>query len=377
MAAISTYIVNKEPNRYGGNQADFISRSKKIIEDGTVQLKAAISDGVCLKKAFFPLHEFLRKQRHGIAVAHKTPNAEHFGVRRNSDASIEMNFGHAFTYLNGAAYDEHGNKMLTRLQTHLAKMLVIAEIRAFQPKIEQTEKLCLGKRSTFEVEILTQQEIFKRNWLEPADWTQSKKIAEVNAQNLTPFNRVAALKAAEPDLYRQDKMAQNITAMLNSSPEQEKSGFVLATQRLEINGKLFPISQYLTWLNCNGKEEPIPFMTGRSKIVILHLDSTLIDEAMKDISALFERAVQWKKTEGVKELKDRVGLFCYEFSHTMPSCRGSEAVREYFENIIYHGIHGFDLKYDQDKSLGLEALTLPLDEFMKVYQNTVTLTERS
>jgi hypothetical protein len=376
MAAISTYIVDKEPKRYGDKQIDYQARSKKIIAGGTKQLKAAISEGSSLKKAFFPLHEFLRKERHGVAVAHKTPNADHFGVMRNSDECIEKNLGQTFTFLNGAAYDEHGNKMLARLQTHLANMLVDAQKRAFLPKKEHIEKPCLGKRSTFEVEVFCQQEIIKRNWLKGADWTKSKKYEGINALNLTPFKRMAAMKAAEPDLYRQDKMAQNINAMLNTSPEQKKTGFVLATQRLEINGKLFPVSQYLTWLNCNEEENPITFMTGRSKVVILHLDATLIDDAMNDISALFERAVQWKKTEGVKELKDHVGLFCYEFSHTMPTCRGSEAVREYFENIIYDGIHGFDLKYDQKKSLGLEALTLPLDDFMNVYHNTVTVTER-
>ncbi len=374
--AISNYLINREPSRFGNKQAEYIVQSKKIIAEGTVKVQKVISEKGDLKKAFFPLSDFLRKERHAFAIANGTENAAHFEIKRNSIEAYDLNMGYAYTALTSHAYSEYGNKMLNFLQKRLAEMSHTA-CEFYQKKQEKREPDCLGRRSDFEIEIHSSEDIEKLGWHKPPDYSKSMKAIQIaEDKNLNSYEKMQALKKEEPTFYKHDRMHFYLRALQGLYPDKHGTHYVLATMRLQINGKRYPISQYLTSMHCNGKDDPIGLMTGKPEIIIIHLDSLLLDEPLNDIASLFEKSVQWKRREGIRELKDRVGLLRYEHNHTMPNYRGSEAVSEYLENIIYGGIHGLDLKYVEDKSVGLESLTLPLAEFMKVYHDSVVVTER-
>ena len=284
--AVSTYIVSREPNRYGNKQAEYVAESKKIIAEGTSQIQKAISDGADLKKAFNPLHELLEKGRNAIAVASGTKDAHAYGLMRNSDEAINKGYGHAFTLLAGDAYIEYGTKKLASIQDILREMLV--NPRQFkETRRVITEKTSLGRQSTFEIEILSIDEIEKRKWDQPVDLSANKKADKIlKNRHSTPFQRVKALKNAMPELYERHKMADHLNRFHNSYPDEVKTHFVLATASLEINGKLMPISQYLTWMKVDDAKDPMELMTEKSRVAIIHLDETLLDEVLEDVSAV-------------------------------------------------------------------------------------------
>ncbi len=375
---ISTYIIDRVPNRFGNKQAEYLAESKRIVAEGTKKVQTVIANRGDLRKGFMDLLEFLEERRNAVAIASGIPNARDYGMRRDREDALKEGFLHSYTILTRDAYQEYGDKKLVDLQKRLTEIPQIAH-QFSRTKLEKREPDCLGRQSDFEIEIVSNEEIKKRDWLSPPKYETSRKANKVVTNKaLTVKEQLKCLSQVVPELWNQERMQFSINGLNRLYPSVEKTHFVVATARLQINGKLSPISKYITWLNCNGKEDPVALMTGKSKIYILHHDCVRLDETLRDIAAIFEKAVQWKKgSESVKELKDPVGLLRYLFGNAMPEFHGSGAIGEYLENIVYCGIHGFDLKYADDKSIDLEALTSSLPEFMKGYDTAVTLTERS
>jgi hypothetical protein len=116
---------------------------------------------------------------------------------------------------------------------------------------------------------------------------------------------------------------------------------------------------------CDYEEDPVEHMKERSKITIIHQDEFLIDATLKDIAALFKKALMCDK-ENFSDLKDAVMLMSYELDHNMPLGRGSSAVGEWMEQAIYAS-KGYQMKYAISKLLNLEAVTSTLPEFVENY----------
>src|SRR5271154_5167533 len=166
--AISTYLVTREPNRFENKQAEYLAESKRIIANGTCRVQKVISGKGDLKKAFFSLSDFLRKEGHAVAVANGTEDAAHFGIKRNSVEAYDLDLGYAYTALSTHAYSEYGNKMLSFLQKRLAEIPRTAHDFC-QKTQEKREADCLGRRSDFEIEIHSSEDIEKLGWLKPPD----------------------------------------------------------------------------------------------------------------------------------------------------------------------------------------------------------------
>jgi len=91
------------------------------------------------------------------------------------------------------------------------------------------------------------------------------------------------------------------------------------------------------------------------------------------MNSLFQQAIQWKSSVNKREeLKQTVALLIYEWSYATPFLRGSAATDEWLERAIYQ-YHGFAYEYNHEKSTNLEALTLPLKDFMESYDSMITL----
>jgi hypothetical protein len=135
--------------------------------------------------------------------------------------------------------------------------------------------------------------------------------------------------------------------------------------RLQVEGKMVPLSQYITWMCVDQEEDTIDRMTNESVSTIIHQDPFLIREMLQDVAKLFKEAVLWNRDkDDLKKLKDRVALIDYELSHAMPFYRGSAAIAEWIEMALYQ-YHGFTLRYLPEKLVNLEALTSPLHEFIQ------------
>lgn len=73
-------------------------------------------------------------------------------------------------------------------------------------------------------------------------------------------------------------------------------------------------------------------------------------------------------------LTGKVARFQYLFAHGMPYMRGSAAIGEWLEQVIYL-IHGYGVEFNPEKCINLEALVSPQADFEKNYSSMVTLTK--
>jgi hypothetical protein len=104
-------------------------------------------------------------------------------------------------------------------------------------------------------------------------------------------------------------------------------------------------------------------MKKSSKVLILHQDIYLIEAMLKDLSKVFAELILWDGKD-LQELKQKMGLFRYLFANAMPYIRGSAAIAEWYEHLIYK-YHNVNFKYKTGVSIDCEALATPsLAEFI-------------
>jgi hypothetical protein len=177
------------------------------------------------------------------------------------------------------------------------------------------------------------------------------------------------------DLMAGLKMVLDSTFPLNENVDNRKSHWVLATSRLEIDGKMCALSQFLTYMHFDGIHDPVEKMKGRSPITIIHQDLFLIEGSLKNISQIFEKAVLWNSNnEDLSILIDEVGLIRYIFANSMCCINGSAAIGEWYQETLFNH-HGYQaLQTEGDKACDLEALTATsLGGFMNVYRRMTHL----
>jgi Avirulence protein len=175
-----------------------------------------------------------------------------------------------------------------------------------------------------------------------------------------------------PKDYRILKYSQAINVMQNIELHAKKTDWVLMTVYHDLDGRNSTMSEYFTWLCQDNKNDPFDTMTKESIILLLHQDYFLIQDTLSHVAKLFKQAIAWTGTD-LRDLQYIVALINYEFSHAMPFMRGSAAISEWIEIIIYR-YHGYVLEYiDDNKSVNMEALSLPCQEFINEYPSFIRL----
>jgi hypothetical protein len=376
------YIVNRSPDKYGGQQEDYKNRTKQLIAYCGKEFKAAKEKGKDLVQLFHKILEFLAKQRQQIAKDHKTINADFFGVRRDLDFKGIT----SSTCLVGC-YKEYGDLILkSKLQPKLDEMKEGNKIFINTYKSFKNKKFA-EKSSEINFEILDAK--FSKRWKLSASEELYKRLC--NICEITPkeppyepshfindlwINKEAMfqLKQNSPHDYEKLKnCAYTNRANETIAKDKQKTDWILATVSCEIKGKMLPLTQYLTWANLTDTENPIDQILKQSEVMILHQDPFLIKDMLDDCAEIFQRALQSDSKEE-KALKNRVALLNYLLSYAMPFYRGSSAISEWIEQAIYLS-HGYELSYDQKKMVNLEALSHPLNEFIEGYGEMITLTQ--
>ena len=92
---------------------------------------------------------------------------------------------------------------------------------------------------------------------------------------------------------------------------------------------------------------------------------------LNEIAKLFKQAIECRD---VAVLSKTVAHLRYLYSHAMPFTRGSSATCEWLEQAIYLS-KGYDLEYKKTLLIDMEALTLPLKDFAKLYPLMIKLTK--
>lgn len=257
--------------------------------------------------------------------------------------------------------------------------------KSFQQKeLSILGEICQGRKSRLDFKILPFED---KNTFITFNYAESCRFSKLCSINLPDETRDPAiffsdlsknqhamekLKNNSPEDYKKLKVTLGMIAAQTCS-EARKSDWVLITARSEINGQLYALSHYVTWMYRTFKDDPVEHMKERSIISILHQDTFLIKPMLNDIAKVFKEAIEWNR-ENIKDLKERVALLQYELAHAMPFHRGSAAISEWIEMAIYE-FHGYKLTYNPKKMVNLEALTSMLPDFVKNYDSLVTLEE--
>jgi hypothetical protein len=326
----STYIVDRSPNKYGGQQQDYLEQVNHIARETAEAFNTAVESKADLEELFHKTLASLGDARHRIAQEHGTEKADLFGVRRDQEPfpgiSIITPLGHP--------YEEYNQRLMSMLYRHLKIMEHDLE-KFYETKSKILEKKCLGRASSIEFEILTYDTL--KEW--PSKnyfFERYKKLCEPCSipSTETPFDpkslrdlmenkdAMQRLKQASIEDYKRLKITEAIFEITHLyKDEGKKSDWVLVTMRSEVEGNMYAFSQYLTWLYRDFQRDPIEKMKEQSIISILHQDPFLIDPMLEDVAKIFKRAIEWKG-DNVKVLKNHVALLQYELAHAMPFIRG-------------------------------------------------------
>ncbi len=370
----SNYVFNRDPGLYGNNQGYYLGEVSRVVGEAVYTVKQGIESRVSLTELFFAVLERFGHERKAIAIKTGSINAESFGLRRDGEEGFGKNAMNCTILIE--KYEEYGVKMCTLLQNILTEMP--HDFKSFKNTSCYKESICCGRKSSFELEVLDKKPVDEL-WVKPPS---PERLGEICPENVGLKGKMELLKHREPAVYTQTKMhlflkAINQAFLYTNSEYNLKSHWVLAKSRCEIDGKMYALSQYLTYMCFTDSTDPVKRMTGRSKVTIIHQDPFLIESTLKEISKIFEKAVRWdSKTEELSVLKERVGLFRYLFAQSTPFNRGSAAIGEWFQDVIYN-FHGYTaVQSFTDKAWDLEALTArSLGDFMGVY-NELTRPEK-
>lgn len=423
---MNTYIISKNPGFYGNRQEDYVERVEKAITYTTNQLETAINKKEDLKQLFFHLVNNLGELRNNIAKEHNTNDWDLFGVRRdgNNIKTIVSN-----TLLE-KQYEEYNNRLLTLFREQMKKIKMNSN--SFEEKQLKIEETYLGRKSVFEFKILDENDLISFNWMKPVCYSEiekynsskfteeelkifynnlKEKTSKYNLYRNLPENYIKNLslnsidedteacsdtikklyflskknllkdlKKSNPELYEREKMSYYISFLNDKCPPREnskenekiKSLYVLGTSSLDFNGKLTILTQYLTRIDHETKEDPLECMAQHSKIMLLHQDNFSLKNSLKDISKIFEKAVLWDKTKDtLAKLKEGMAEIRYLLT-CMPYYRGSAAISEWIEAAVYR-FHGFNnFRHNKSRLIDLEAYaSLQFSTFMKNYDSMV------
>ena len=402
-SSYASYITERNPGKYGGRQEDYVAQSQRAIDSATRQIIAGVSEKKDLTVLFFEVLHDLSAARQNIARTHGTETSESFGRRRGLVCTAEElgkgedpGFISPYTILKGEEYSEYNSLFMGRLHRVLSTLR--HDKRSFSETAYKETKTALGRVNKFEVEVLNNEAVLRLGAiptieeLNAAITIEGRKPGTI-VDFINSKEAILSLKTSVPDLYKRLRISLYLREIALSFPSPKKittpsgevtvaenegnlkSLYVLATNRLEVNGKLYAISQYLTWMYCNHSEDPVDRMVRHSKVMIIHQDTFLTEDTLKDISKVFKETVLWNRDEeSLVHLKNKVALLRYEFSHNMPFQRGSAAIGEWLEIAIYR-YHGFTKSHHSKTYLtDLEALTsFSLDDFLKRYDKTITI----
>lgn len=380
---MSAYVVSRQPNKYGGQQKEYEEQvERKEIPETVAKIRQAVDESRDIEILFHDILSTLASDRQDLATSHETEEANLFGLRRDQE-DFAVSFGTMLTPIGGA-YHEYNQQWLPRIQEQLRKINPHSGL--FQ-KITQRFAFgeCLDRKDSMELLIFKDSELTFLEF-DYSDYLRlcelSKVPVQVSRENYSQVDlsrlckdrhAMERLKKASLKDYTLLKLKTTARRLRQLFPKSFRSHWSLVTMRLSVNGTIRPLSQYITWMCVDPMKDAIDRMTRESITMIIHQDPFLIKDMLQDVARVFKEAILWNpNTDDVKTLKDRVALITYELSHAMPFYRGSAAIAEWIEMAIYQ-YHGFTLRYLPEKLVNLEALTLPLHEFMQKYDSLIEL----
>ncbi|PJD91390.1 MAG: hypothetical protein CK424_07145 [Legionella sp.] len=424
-SAASNYFFKLEPSRFAPQKADselehtlqqedYIQQVEANITEATVFLENSVKEGKNPIEIFNDLLSRLGKMRHELALKHKTEKAELFGVRR--DLSTAPWSTSLRTKLCGP-YQNYNTRLSSDIQKHLETMQeqkskeLRIEGKALNKKTSMTIKywnykdldqppqynsfkaykqlcqLCEIAHKPLDQEEFNREFVMFEGQNIPPEKREAMRVrhSEMYDNATTDVNEVIHeinqllvnkeamrnLKKNSIEDYNGLKMRSSMTSFhldkVATKYSMEKFNWVHVTVRTEIKKRMYAFSQYLTLQHISKDLSDF-------NIELIHQDPFLIEETLDDIAGLFKTVLEWDKScDSETDLVNTIALINYEFSHAAPFIRGSAAIGEWLEHTLYR-YHGFTIQYKDTCNVNMEALTLPLEEFVTQYPSMVERT---
>lgn len=360
------------------NQAQFEMAARVAIDGGKDFLAHPDIRAAPAKEIFDALLEILSTARGDVAKAHKSIDAEAFGADRLKHSFLSP------TPLVGPRYGPYGERVLDRMMSVLQSMKKDCssqrKCRGFKKKVSQRDGLSCDLKTRIQttvynglpglLELSSQDpEAVRKRCLEA-------RVAFPEEADGTPEDYLAFKKALPAD-YKKLIYGQVLGIYEECFPvaaDSARTFYVIETHRLEIDGDLIGLTNYITAGGCKGRESlknVIDRMRSESRVIAVHQDRFLIERTMNKAAEMFELALNWDHSKDQAELIQSLGMLRYLMAHAMPYVRGSAAITEWMEAVICEH-HGFSVLSPREGDL--EALTLDgAEAFMEFYRSTVAL----
>lgn len=404
-----SFIVNQEPNRFGDKQEDYTQRARQIIQDTANKISMCKGKGGDLKALFFEIIADLSQKRNEIAKDHQTEDYQNFGKRR--DAFYP---GHVSDLWLAKPYEKYNKQLLKRLSFYLKEMDP-SHKGHFKEKHTIKENY-LGRTTELTIEVFDMAGLFAKGYGKgdyfPAE-ISIKVLADIKDHEwseekiLDYRNRFKKFKTDSPQNYQNWRFTEIFIRMNQLFPSpanqgispsvvlqaypKEKAGILIGNMksrivhvilRTNVNQKMYRMTDYLTWMyenfawlnEKNLNHHPIQRMQERSTCGLLHQDEFLIEDTLKEVSSLFEKAVSWdRNTQSLQDLKDLMKPYWFVNVHNMRDVRGLAAENEWLEQAIFLAL---DVKMTRksEELVDLIALANPLfSDFCTEYDRVTDL----
>ena len=390
-----TYMT-RHISHFGSYQSDYLKRSRDLIAKTKKGIQEAVKSKQNLSVLFSDLLSSLGQERNQIALDHHTPAADEFGARRDLRGISDL----SYTYF-ARGYQEYGDRLLVFLKDILSQMPHNAT--HFIQKKYSKAKTCLGYVSSIELEVLEKEDLKKLNWLRPFEniaIPDYLPLELLNKKDTLPDEKVRLFQALErlrkesPEIHEKVtrssllmEVQRDCPSPIKIGPSEElatwvgnpafyKSAYVLATVFFQINGKQFPLYQYLTWLYRdpeNPGEDLLERMVHNSVVTVVHQYHWNLPEMLQEVATFFKQVIEWDRQD-LFELKKRMALFRYGFA-CMPFARGTAAITEWLEAALYD-YHEVQFQCDKERMVDLEAYVHPFfSDFLEAYNSMYSLSK--
>lgn len=388
----STFLLKNNPNKYGDNQEEYITRSKEAIAEAVGRIRRTVAEGGDLTRLFFDILDEFCKKRSEIAEnaekmqkvqqhASNSDSVKQFGRRRDIAGEYPIQLTPLIK-----SYAAYGTRLLMFFRKKLIEME--QDQNGQMTKVWSTQ--CGSVKSSLEMEILKPSDLQSRHWLAAAQYPNyfpKLNPGTVPSEQEKQLGRDAykRLQEEDPVLYqriimsqilaKQDQMFPSPNKVAGADKGNLKDSYLLATARMEFGGKMYVTSQYLTWLFNDKVTKPHDRMLMHSKVLVIHQDRLLIPETLNEIAEIFKRAVLAKDPDTfAQELRH----FQHLFANNMCVERGCAALNDWY-TVAMAEARECAVEFDPSGMVDLLALTSPLytEEYVQKHGECVSIKPKS
>lgn len=388
-SVLTSYITDRKPNFYGGRQEEYLEFAERAIESGVSLIANEIEKGTDPVEIYHTLVKTLQIARHEIALQHQPEKAHYFGIRRDDPEAIHREYVPAVTGLYGQ-YEEYNKKYLNQLIEILHR--IPHDLRTFSKKSIRGDETVLGKRYSYQIELLDQAELDRLKYQQPpspSDLVEALGISlEAFPEIFHTLDLMNRLKSQRKDLYDRVTMHSILDEINEKFPSpsmrgmveeekvvqfERKNIYVLTTLRLETEPeKMVCIGRHLTWMYQDYVNDPVDRMRDHSFDYVIHQDLFLIERTQNFCSQIFRDILTWNRSESLETLKDRMALLRFVYGNSMPCSRGDGGVGDWLELILYRYLGFSKTRHAKDKLPCFEMLsTIKLSDYLRNYPETI------